>query len=510
MGDIRQTAYLDTSSVMAALAKLEQKQQSLDEAQKRGSARARADNQQQSSSLSSLWDQATTGATGYLTKMFAISKAVDLVGSAISAVTEKNVAWSDSIGDLDKRMDEMRAKLGGQMGGATEKQSARAIEHATDIAIAMPSTGSTLEVADIRRKLSGAGFDEKLTKSGTLDALTHELNVLTGNYGEGTNAVGGAEMLIKGLSALPKEKQTDEEARKLVTEVGNAFQYSTAEKPELFRFFQENGLLNTMGANRQEELALFTMAQQELGSDRAGTGLKNFAQSFNVVKEGSKEESLLSELDLERTALHTSRTGSLLNSTKMLEEAMTKKGWDKIKRDEFRQQFFGEQGSPVANFALTREKEVRERSELLSDEKSTDKVTSAFMKTDMMVRNRQKLESEKLRTRETERAGFTFEDIERSSRLAFDKRRAEAGGDFIKRNIIGAEEVANAKVIATAKAAGVSPEAMIGVMPKEVVDQLKTMSGFMETLIKVTKEQKDPRNYRNAGVEQNIPTFFGG
>ena len=429
-----------------------------------------------------LWEQATSGATGYLTKMFAIGTAVNLIGDAIGAVMEKNKAWSNSIGELDKRTDDMRAKLGVQLGGGGDKVAGKALERSADIAMSTPSVDSIVKAGDITRKLSSAGFDSSLVKSGILEEQANRLNILTGNFGEGADHLAGAEMLIKQIKSLaPGTKITNELIQDLVTEIGNSFQLSTAEKPELSRFFMESGLLTAMGGERKENLALFTMAQETLGADRAGTGMRRFVDAMNVVEEGSKEEGLLSELDIGRTDLHTSKTGSVMASAKKLEAAMKAKGWDKIKRDNFRKVFFGQEASPVAEFALSNEDRISERAGMLGDQAATETVRRDFLKSDLAIRNRQQLESEKLQTREAERAGVTFEDIERAAKLAFNKHRAEAGGDLLERNKISIEEAATGKLVESAKAIGASPEAFANDLQKEILFELRKQSGYLES-----------------------------
>lgn len=447
-----------------------------------------------------LWDQATQGATGYLTKMFAIGTAVNLISNAIGAVVTRNKEWADSIGDLDKKMDEARAKIGGLIGG-DEKQSGRAMEHSIDIAMGLPAAASVKEVSEVQRRIASAGLDKKLGP--LLEEQTHRLNILTQNYGEGSSAIGGADMLLKAINALPAGTEiTPEVVRDLVTEIGNTFAKSTAEQPELFRFFQESQLLRSMGTNRKEDLALFSMAQTGLGAERTGTGMKRFVEAFNVVEEGSKEAGLLSQLGYGRNDLHLSKTGSALASTRMLESRMKEKGWDAVRRDEFRKVFFGQEASPLAAFALENEAGITQRAGELGDYGAAEKVRRDYLKTDQALRSRQALEAGKLRIREADRAGITFEDIERTTKLVYDRQRAEAGGDIITRNTISAAQAGVETMINAAKASGISPEAITGQLSNEIVSELRKQTGFMEA-----EKKRAPRRQQVESADYGLGSW---
>lgn len=380
-------------------------------------------------SADSFWTQATTGATGYLTQMFAISKVVELIGAGVRTIADENAKWQDQLSGMDKRLEVMQARVVMQAGG-TDESARDVVRTAAAGAMDVPALGDKLEdFVNAQVYLEGSSFKKEDVKSGkTLKAMNEVMAGVSAFEGgqEFASSKDAMETLSTLVDAWGKEGSVAD-IEHLGTVARGAFKETRMQGGDLKAFGKTAGTFAQFGVTEEEALSRFAATKEGTGSaEGTATGMKNYLLRLADIT--PELQAALEELNLNAADVSVEKGGTTFGeSISRVKAAMGQKSEED--RNRLMAVLFGKESSTPISVMLDKEARSLDVQKEMTDREEFKEAAATFGGTELADRRRRGI---RLQTAEAEtvwkQGGVTFSELEEERAASTAERRLQARG----------------------------------------------------------------------------------
>lgn len=500
----------DTKSAEAAIAKLEQRLQALENAQKQSGARSK-ESSKAIKEQSSGWDEAGNAVMRYAGGVAIATAALRGTLSVVNAIGDANQKWQNDLSGLDKRLELMQASVILQAGASGDVESQETIRTAARRGIEMPAMGDKLEdFVGAQVYLEGSNLPKEDVKSGkSLAAFNRTLAGVSafqpgGEFATSRDAMEVLTTMIEGFG----KQGSEEDILDVGTAARGAFKNTRMKGGDLKAFAKESATFEKFGVSLEDALSTFATTNEVIGNaESTAVGMRNY---LSINSDVTPERTRLIEegLGVKQSDLSVEKGGTTLDqSLQTLERALA--GKSEEESNTLMTGIYGREAATTIQGMLKRRTRGNEVEATMDDREGFMESGDTFAGT-ALSRRRQRLLGTGLAQAEKvwSQGGVTFDENREGNELRFSKERLSAGRDALGQSIISGREAFSGVQESVAERVGLDPrdtDKVGGVMAQAAVAFAKAVPIFGAMLGEMTKvaTNTERNRNRNGNVEDN-------
>lgn len=359
-----------------------------------------------------VWQNATSGITGYLTQAFAVAKVIDLIGAGVHVITDANSKWQNQLSGMDKRLEVMQARVIMQAGG-TDKTARDVVRTAAEGAMDVPALGENLEdYVNAQVYLEGSSFKKEDVKSGkTLKAMNEVMAGVSAFEGgqEFSSSKDAMAVMSTMINAWGKEGNV-EDIEHLGTVARGAFKSTTMQGGDLRAFAKTAPVFAQMDVSEEESLSRFAATKEATGSaEETATAMKNYL--LNLSDLTPERQRLLDELGVNASDVSVEKGGTKLGeSIATMKAALS--GKDEEDKNRITAALFGKESSAGISAMMAQEGRAQSVQAEMTDREEFKEAAASFGGTELADRRRRGLRLQKAEAETVwKQGGVTFDQL---------------------------------------------------------------------------------------------------